>query len=220
MSTGKEFEALEINTLSQKKIFSEKTRFQGKKSNVRYSNGKENAEPGLNPPSRPSHRRSGSHHRQQSIYFPPETALDTVISSLKPPEKCQKHRNLSDADSVIFLGPSDQEVTKPHSEATEKKSEFQLSIVETATGSLLSTEKPPVSPRKKQMPCLGNTATTSFCRFCKRDVHTKVEFNSCYNSKLLTAFSSLIGCCSYPNWMASYIVHKCPNCSLVLGKSR
>ena len=223
MSTGLGFEALEINTLARKKIFSEKSNFQGKKSNIRYSNGKENFDPSQvsGPPVKACHRRSGSHHRQQSIYFPPEATVETVINSLKPSDKPQKHRNLSDADSVVFLGPADQEITqKSIGETTGKKSEFQMSIIETATGSLLSTDKPPVSPRMKQMPCLGNTATTSFCRFCKRDVHTKVEFNSCYNSKLLTAFSSLIGCCSYPSWMASYIVHKCPNCSLVLGKSR
>ena len=223
MSTGIGFEVLDANTLSRKKIFSEKTKFQGKKSNVRYSNTKENFDPGQVsvPPAKPSHRRSGSHHRQQSIYFPPEATTESIINSLKPSDKPQKHRNLSDADSVILLGLADQEVTeKLIGGSTGKRSEFKMSVIETATESLLSTDKTPVSPRKKQMPCLGNTATTSFCRFCKRDVHTKVEFNSCYNNKLLTAFSSLIGCCSYPSWMASYIVHKCPDCSLVLGKSR
>ena len=122
MSTGISFEALDVNTLSRKKIFSEKTKFQGKKSNVRYSNTKENFDPGQvsGPPAKGCHRRSGSHHRQQSIYFPPEVTTESVINSLKPGDKPDdkpgdkppKHRNLSDADSVILLGPAEKEATQ------------------------------------------------------------------------------------------------------------
>ena len=218
MSTGLEFPETNDPKVLRKMIFADKQNLPVKSSNIRYLNGKENINPVEIPPTKPTHRRLGSHHRQQSIYFPAEFPLETVIESLKPPENPSHNRNLSDADSVVYLGPGDKDAVKPVN--VIKKTEFRLSVVETATGSLLSTEKPPVSPKKKFLPCLGEVETTSFCRFCKKDVHTKVQINSCYSSKILTAFSSIFGCCNYPDWMASYIVHKCPTCSLVLGKSR
>ena len=169
-----------------------------------------------------AHRRTGSHQRQRSIYYPPDTNLETILNVLKNNESPAHVRNLSDADSVVYLGPGDCNSLNNtyRQENTEKKLELQLSMIETASGSLVSTEKPPMSPAFKIIPQLGNNETTSFCRFCKKDVHTRVEFNSCYGGNILNAFSKLFTCCNYPSWMSGYIVHKCPECSLVLGKSR
>lgn len=217
MNTGLELQETNDPKVLRKMIFADK-QTQSKPSNIRYKSGKENNDPSQMPPKKPMHRRAGSHHRQQSIYFPPESPLETIIQSLKPPDIPSHNRNLSDTDSVVYLGPGDKDVSK--CENVPKKVELRLSVVETATGSLLSTEKPIVSPKKKMLPTLGNNETTSYCRYCKKDVHTRVEFNSCYSNRILKAVSSIIGCCSYPSWMASYIVHKCPTCSLVLGKSR
>lgn len=207
-------------------IFAEKKKKNSSTSATRYLNktDKNDSSPMFLPPkSKEScHRRTNSHHRQRSIYFPPDTNLENMLAGLRNNESPAHTRNPSDADSVVYLGPGDCSSLNNtyRQEGSEKKHEFQLSIVETASGSLLSTEKPPISPCIRSIPKLGDNETTSYCRFCKKDVHTVVEINSCYSSKLLKAFSKFFTCCSYPSWMADYFVHKCPHCSLVLGKSR
>lgn len=161
------------------------------------------------------HRRTNSHHRQHSIYFPPDSNLESMLFHLKTHENLSHTRNLSDADSVVYLGPGDySNLNTEIQENSDKKNEFQLSIIETAAGSILSTEKPSI------LPILGEIGISTYCRYCKCDVHTTVDFNQCYTSKILKAVSSVITCCSYPDWLAAYRVHKCPDCSLVLGKSR
>ncbi|OMJ88658.1 hypothetical protein SteCoe_9356 [Stentor coeruleus] len=168
------------------------------------------------------YRRTNSNHRQRSIYFPLDANIENMLIGLKDNESPVHTRNPSDADSVVYLGPGDCSSLNStfRKESSEKRHEFQLSIVETASGSLLSTEKPSISSCIRSIPKLGDNETTSYCRFCKKDVHTVVEINSCYSNKLLQAFSKFFTCCSYPSWMADYFVHKCPHCSLVLGKSR
>lgn len=164
-----------------------------------------------------SRRTSSYHHRQRSIYIPAEFHNETSVQVSKIRESPVHTHNLSDADSVVYLDPGDNMSlnTTLRQKYTDHKHEFQLSMVETASGSILSTEKP-----KKDLECFGNNATTAYCRYCKVDVHTIVDFNSSYNSKFLKAISSVVACCNYPNWFAAYRVHKCPVCSLVLGKSR
>ena len=140
-----------------------------------------------------------SHHRQRSIYFPQGSAIETTLESLKNEENSSHIYNLSDADSVVYLGPDDcSSLNNTYREETDKN-DFQISIVETAVGSILSIEKPSSSMQSKRIPSLGETATACYCRFCKRDVHTVIDFNSCYNSKLLKVISSFISCCNYPN---------------------
>ena len=164
----------------------------------------------------PLHRRNNSHHRQRSIYYPPDSNIEQVLSALKN-ESPVHIRNLSDADSVVYLAPGDSLNNTYRQEG--KKHEFQISIIETAAGSIVSTEKPG-NTNNHGVPMLGLMETMAFCRFCRKEVHTKIEINSCYDNKILNVMSSIISCCSCSNWMGAIKVHKCPYCSLVLGKSR
>jgi LITAF-like zinc ribbon domain len=72
---------------------------------------------------------------------------------------------------------------------------------------------------KNSLPTLESTPCTMFCKYCSTQVHTIVEFYSTnLPFKMLNIFSSLISCCQVSLWVNSMMVHKCPNCNLVLGK--
>ena len=167
-------------------------------------------------------RRKSSHHRQRSIYIASDVNIESPMHYLRPRESSVHIYNPSDTDSVIYLGPGDCTSlnSSTRQDYIEGKAELQLSSVETASGSILSIEKDSISKKGEPIQSLGEQSVAVYCRYCKEDVHTDVDFNSCYSSKILNALSSVIGCCKYPNWLAEYRVHKCPRCSLVLGKSR
>jgi hypothetical protein len=73
----------------------------------------------------------------------------------------------------------------------------------------------------KSLQVIGNSPCAVYCRFCKVDVHSSVEYyNTRMSGGILKMFSSLFTCCNGPLWLCSMRVHKCPNCSLVLAKCR
>ena len=163
-------------------------------------------------------RRMSCHHRQRSIYIPSEINIESIMSYSR--EAAVHVRNPSDTDSVIYQGPGDSLNNSARQDYAESKTELQLSVVETASGSILSIEKSHISGKNESIQSLGQHSVAVYCRYCREDVHTVVDFNECYRSKILNAISNIISCCNYPKWIAEYRVHKCPKCSLVLGKSR
>ena len=73
----------------------------------------------------------------------------------------------------------------------------------------------------KSLQALGNTPCAIYCRYCKMDIHSNIEYyNTRVSGGILKMFSSIFTCCNGPLWLSSMSVHKCPNCSLVLAKCR
>lgn len=73
----------------------------------------------------------------------------------------------------------------------------------------------------KSLQVLDSSPCSIYCRFCKVDVHSSIEYyNTRMSGGLLKVFSSIFTCCSGPLWLSNMKVHKCPKCSLVLAKCR
>lgn len=131
--------------------------------------------------------------------------FDRVLSSLRNNELTDKvyenkgtaHiRHISDTDSVIYIGSEDD------------RSGNKIY-------NLTSNDK------RDSLITLGNTPCTAYCRHCRVDVHTIVEFhNAKISQKMARIFSSVFSCCSLPVWLSKLRVHKCPNCFLIIAKCR
>mmetsp|Transcript_15105 Transcript_15105/g.21971 ORF Transcript_15105/g.21971 Transcript_15105/m.21971 type:complete len:303 (+) Transcript_15105:72-980(+) len=149
----------------------------------------------------------------------------------------QHVRNASDADSVIYMGPDEE----------KKIQELYEDSLETYNSQILSEKNSPklqeCSPRnvlkennsqndpvrgsrsigsvRGSLPVLGMTPCSAYCNYCKQQVHTKVEYqNPKLPSPFLTILSNIFTCCQAPNWLSTHRVHACPNCNLVIAKSR
>lgn len=166
----------------------------------------------------PHHSRKISHTRQKSIGDIDEIPklllrkeastrnTSKAISMCTEDSRSPCHiKNASDADSVIYVAP--EEVKK---ESIDMKIKLSQMAKENTCESVRSS-----------LAMLENTPSSVFCRFCKVDVHTTIEF---YNTRVpggfLRMFSSIFTCCNGPLWLNNYKVHKCPRCSLVLAKCR
>ena len=69
------------------------------------------------------------------------------------------------------------------------------------------------------LPILESTPCTLFCPCCKVQVHSQLDiYSQSVSKKLLSIFASIFSCCESPVWLNSMRVHKCPYCSLVLGR--
>lgn len=114
------------------------------------------------------------------------------IENYEKPILTKKHlRNISDADSVIYR-------------QTEDEIGRQCGKSFSLRGSL---------------PILEGTPCTIYCKYCETQVHSSVDYyNSSIPRKLLNVFSSLAACCQISSWLNDMRVHRCPHCSLVLGK--
>ena len=155
------------------------------------------------------------HHerRQKTI-----AELDDILQVLKESEKIKKNegkninqqiiepknishiRNISDTDSVVYIGSDDERHLHDF-----KFQPFVLGEIQ----------------NRESLLVLDNTPCTAYCRYCKIDVHTSVEF---YNTKLskgvMKVVASIFSCCTLPTWINTLRVHKCPYCSLVIAKCR
>jgi hypothetical protein len=68
------------------------------------------------------------------------------------------------------------------------------------------------------LPILESTPCTAFCPYCKIQVHTSIElYSQSFSKKVISLFASILSCCEAP-WLSNMKVHKCPHCSLVLGR--
>ncbi|CAG9321905.1 unnamed protein product [Blepharisma stoltei] len=148
-------------------------------------------------------------------------------------------RHISDADSVIYMGFGD-DLTNSRTFGNQieiKKSNViineEITVVSKNIRELVqndeNAEENPVSLMKKSrqsyernpLPVLGNTPSSVYCTFCKTYVHTKIDFLSGkVPGPLLRMVSSVFACCQIPSWLNTMRVHRCPNCTLVLAKSR
>jgi LITAF-like zinc ribbon domain len=162
------------------------------------------------------HTRKISHTRQRSIgdiedlsklNFKKETSTrntSKAISICTEDSRSPSHlRNVSDADSVVYILPE------------EGKHSFDVKLP------FMIGKENTYEPVKGSVVLLGSTPCAAYCRYCKSDVHTKVElYNAGISSGILKLFSSIFTCCNGPLWLSKLRVHKCPNCSLILAKCR
>ena len=66
---------------------------------------------------------------------------------------------------------------------------------------------------------MGNSPCAAYCGRCKNYVHTLVDFQEGLLPRFLIKFSREVTmCCGHPEWINKLIVHKCPNCRIILGK--
>lgn len=74
---------------------------------------------------------------------------------------------------------------------------------------------------ENKLPVLGSNPCTTYCEYCKVEVHTIVIIrnNSMIITNLMEFMNSLFGCCSNSNWMNKMRYHRCSNCGTVLGRS-
>ena len=133
------------------------------------------------------------------------------ITKLSPKEKSRgkkSHlRNVSDADSVVYIGSDEKRFYGAQPFVLGEKPRQSLGILEDIRN-------------KEVLVVLENTPCMAYCRYCKVDVHTEIEFyTSRVPKKMMKAFASIFSCCSI-GWIDGYRVHKCPNCSLVIAKCR
>ncbi|OMJ96259.1 hypothetical protein SteCoe_231 [Stentor coeruleus] len=166
----------------------------------------------------PKHIKKISHTRQKSITFtdeileldipkePSTRNTSKVLSVFIEDSRCPSHlHNVSDADSVVYVAPEDGE-----KDSIDMKMGLSESGKENTCDSVRSS-----------LIVLENSPCSVYCRYCKIDVHTAIEFyNTRVPGKFLKMFSSIFTCCSGPLWLNNYKVHKCPHCSLVLAKCR
>ena len=107
-------------------------------------------------------------------------------------------RHVSDTDSVVYIGSDDE------------KNPSELNSYPFILGQ-----------NRESLSVFDSTPCMAYCRYCKTDVHTIIDFyHSKVSKKLTQLFSSIFTCCSFPAWLSSLRVHKCPNCSLVIAKCR
>lgn len=218
---------------------------------------------GTSPHPPPTHHRQGSHQRKRSICIaeeiPADKLIQEIVSQVKkqsPPPSCHKKpheesnsnapsrnqsprfhtRNVSDADSVIYMGFEDITNSKNFTQKNyEKLQKSVLSSQETVINKSMkklrndenvietkkSVKKSMQSYDRAPLPVLGNMPSSVYCNFCKMYVHSKVDFlNAKVPGPILKVFSSFFTCCQVPAWLNTYRVHRCPNCTLVLAKSR
>jgi LITAF-like zinc ribbon domain. len=126
-----------------------------------------------------------------------------VISICTDEDRSPSHlRRISDADSVIYYTPEDGKCS------LDIKPPFRFGKENNGSG-------------RNSLMVLENMPLTVYCRYCKHDVHSKVEaYNAGIPQGFLSVFSSIFTCCNGPLWFNKMKVHKCPRCSLVLGKCR
>lgn len=166
----------------------------------------------------PKHMRKISHIRQKSITYaeempeldipkePSTRNTSKVLSVFIEDSRCPSHlRNASDADSVVYVVPEDG-----------KKGSIDMKM-----GLSESGKENTCDSVRSSLVVLENSPCSVYCRYCKIDVHTTIEFyNTRVPGRFLRMFSSIFTCCSGPLWLNNYKVHKCPRCSLVLAKCR
>lgn len=72
------------------------------------------------------------------------------------------------------------------------------------------------------LPTLGQMPCTAYCANCRTDVHTQIVFSERSNmpSGVLNFLNSVFTCCKLPGWLDSYREHRCPQCNMVVAKSR
>ena len=165
----------------------------------------------------PAHARKISHTRQRSIgdieqlsklQLKKEVSTrntSKALSIFTEESRSPSHlRNVSDADSVIYVSPE------------ENKCSLDIRPPPFGFGKENRKEE-----GRGSVAMMGSTPCTMYCRYCKSDVHTSVElYNAGISGGVLKIFSSIFTCCTGPMWINNLRVHKCPRCSLVLGKCR
>ncbi|CAG9333623.1 unnamed protein product [Blepharisma stoltei] len=211
----------------------------------------------------PNHSRKNSHRRSSSICVlmgvPDDQVLKEItqqvanapgqataidenklfVKNQSPISTGSCHgRNLSDCDSVIYLGHGEEPSREKENtfidsleQTDELKSNFHKKAPTAFTACTAKTEKydsiaseagkfPEKSFMRGSLPIFGNMPCTAYCHFCKEVVHTTLDFNAKIPRPLIKVFSTITSCCRVPEWLDKLRMHRCPKCALVLAKSR
>ena len=199
--------------------------------------------PGLKPAD--SHQRRRSHHRQKSIYFSAETTYDQVIEELEKenlpppthpaaaspaPTKPKAHiRTISDADSVVYTGPVEEQILQDSLEAGQPLYRQSTNSTVKGLGDRETMEVLEELYEKENkaglrpLPILGSLPCSAYCQKCGMDVHTVISFDlserSLMSSTLITLFSPVLSCCEVPMWLNKLKVHRCSICHIAVARS-
>ena len=156
----------------------------------------------------PNHKRKVSHTRQKSI----TDCHDMSNLTLK---KEVSTRNTS----KVSMYTEDSRSQYGVQNASESESIIQISSLKQVNPK--GNKENVRTSVGKSLQALGNTPCAIYCRYCKIDVHSNIEYyNTRISGGILKMFSSIFTCCNGPLWLSNMTVHKCPNCSLVLAKCR
>lgn len=157
----------------------------------------------------PHHTRKVSHTRQKSIGDYEDVSKLTLRKEASTRNTSKVSMYTEDSRSPCFVNNASDTESVIHVVGEKKKSQFMQGKenVRESVG--------------KSLQVLDSSPCCIYCRFCKLDVHSSIEY---YNTRMsggfLRVFSSIFTCCSGPLWLSNMKVHKCPNCSLVLAKCR
>lgn len=166
-------------------------------------------------------RRKSAHHRKPSIFVPDHVTGEGVIASIvdqtkSPSVACAVHKHtVSDADSVV-LGNYEMSIDSLDSLTNNTVIENKENDSLEGTVRQLNRE----SSMKESYPVLGVTPTMAYCKFCRESVHTEVTVSSVkFPMPFLRVVQRIMDCCNN-SWFSDMKVHRCPQCTLVLAKSR
>ncbi|CAG9324428.1 unnamed protein product [Blepharisma stoltei] len=213
----------------------------------------------------PNYTRKHSHKRSSSICVPMDVSNEQIFSeisqqvkyaekqvndenkflvkNLSPLSTGSHHgRNLSDCDSVIYLGHGEETTNEKDrtfvdslEQTGELKNNFHKKVPTATTTCTTRThtdtdkcESIELEVGKFQyetsvrgsLPVFGNMPCTAYCHFCKEVVHTSLDFSAKIPRPFIKVFSTIASCCRAPEWISKLRIHRCPKCSLVLAKSR
>lgn len=156
----------------------------------------------------PNHMRKISHSRQKSIN-------DCHDMSKLTSKKELSTRNTSKVSMYT------EDSRSPIGGHNASESESIIQILPDRQVSPIENKENVRTSVGKSLQVLDNTPCAVYCRYCKIDVHSNIEYyNTRMSGGILKMFSSIFTCCNGPLWLSSMRVHKCPNCSLVLAKCR
>jgi hypothetical protein len=181
------------------------------------------------PKNRPAIMRVSNASNKKNVSFCSE------VEETSRKSKASSHvRTASDLDSVIYLGPEESIADQSHIENISELSlqdsleitsfpipsssyEKATTVCETGTWARRSKEK----AVRLSLPVFGPTPVAAYCPHCKLQVHTSINFieDPGITGSVMTAFSSVFGCCGVPTWLNSRRMHYCTNCRSVLAKT-
>jgi hypothetical protein len=114
----------------------------------------------------------------------------------------------SDDNSTIFTAFQSRKMTE------EAKSSVGTSITEFRLATLSSPEG-----NKCIEGAMGSSPCAAYCGRCKTYVHTAIDYQEDTSANYFIKITqALTMCCGRPDWIYKLMVHRCPHCSIILGK--
>lgn len=190
----------------------------------------------------PTHNRRHSHKRSSSICVPIGVSNEQVFHEISQQVKKANHpsdedkkvlvknqspvstgshhiRNLSDADSVIYLGNNEEATNEKENHFVDSldQPDLKANLHRKALTAATTCTKTNQSDNEKcesqvfdegkfqyesyirgSLPIFGNMPCTAYCHFCREVVHTKLDFNAKVPVPLLKVLSTISACCRVP----------------------